>query len=151
MIEKLKQLLSECYLHYKEGMLYPTLKRLEEKEKLKSYLRDSLEGSKGNTIMRPNKVLLSFKNNGRNGTDFKNLSVRSFPNVWTHTKIAADSCSYFVFSFSFASASASFLSKMGVGICMICSKGKLSDLDNFNAVSGDICNGFMALSPIDGY
>lgn len=46
MIVKLKQLLSDGYLHYKEGMLYPALKRLEEKEKLKSYLRDSLEGSK---------------------------------------------------------------------------------------------------------
>lgn len=67
---------------------------------------------------------------------------------FAYSLIAADSCSYFVFSFSFASASASFLSKMGVGICMICSKGKLRDLDNFNAVSGEICNGFMDISPI---
>ncbi|MDM5358599.1 hypothetical protein [Peribacillus sp. ACCC06369] len=35
MIVKLKQLLSDGYLHYKEGMLYPALKRREEKEKLK--------------------------------------------------------------------------------------------------------------------
>ncbi|WP_285766867.1 PadR family transcriptional regulator [Peribacillus sp. SI8-4] len=45
MIEQLK-LLSDGYLHYKEGMLYPALKRLEEKEYLKSYWRDSLEGPK---------------------------------------------------------------------------------------------------------
>lgn len=104
MIEKLKQLLSESYLHYKEGMLYPTLKRLEEKEKLKSYLRDSLEGSKGNTIMRPNKVLLSFKNNGRNGTDFKNLSVRSFrKHMDTHKnscRFLQLFCIFFFFCFS---------------------------------------------------
>ncbi|WP_340373496.1 PadR family transcriptional regulator [Peribacillus sp. FSL E2-0218] len=45
MIEQLKQL-SDGYLQYKEGMLYPALKRLEEKEYLKSYWRDSFEGPK---------------------------------------------------------------------------------------------------------
>ena len=39
-IEQLKQL-SDGYLHYKEGMLYPALKRLEEKEYLNSYRKDS--------------------------------------------------------------------------------------------------------------
>ncbi|MFC9598250.1 PadR family transcriptional regulator [Peribacillus butanolivorans] len=45
MIEQLKQL-SDGYLHYKEGMLYPALKRLEVKEYLRCYWRDSLEGPK---------------------------------------------------------------------------------------------------------
>ncbi|MDQ0884393.1 PadR family transcriptional regulator [Peribacillus sp. V2I11] len=31
---------------YKEGMLYPALKRLEEKEYLNSYWQDSIEGPK---------------------------------------------------------------------------------------------------------
>ena len=36
---------------------------------------------------------------------------------------------------------------MGVGICIICSKGTLRVLDNFNAVSDDICKGFTVNSP----
>ena len=45
MIEELKQL-SEWYLQFKEGMLYPALKKLEDKEWVKSYWRDSMEGPK---------------------------------------------------------------------------------------------------------
>ncbi|WP_110929549.1 PadR family transcriptional regulator [Bacillus massiliglaciei] len=42
-IEQLK-LRSEGYFTFKEGMLYPALKKLEQKEYLKSYWRDSMEG-----------------------------------------------------------------------------------------------------------
>ncbi|SFC64019.1 transcriptional regulator, PadR family [Bacillus sp. OV322] len=42
-IEELKRI-SDGYLLFKEGMLYPALKKLEEKELVKSYWRDSLEG-----------------------------------------------------------------------------------------------------------
>lgn len=45
MIEKLKSI-SGGYLQYKEGMLYPALKRLETKGYVKSYWEDSLEGPK---------------------------------------------------------------------------------------------------------
>ncbi|RUQ28057.1 PadR family transcriptional regulator [Peribacillus cavernae] len=36
--------LSDGYIHIKEGTLYPTLKKLEEKELVKSYWKDSFEG-----------------------------------------------------------------------------------------------------------
>lgn len=42
-IEELKQR-SGHYFQFKEGMLYPALKKLEEREWVKSYWRDSLEG-----------------------------------------------------------------------------------------------------------
>lgn len=41
--ELLKQI-SDDYLHLKEGTLYPALRKLEEKELVKSYWKDSFEG-----------------------------------------------------------------------------------------------------------
>ncbi|CAH0191073.1 PadR family transcriptional regulator [Peribacillus simplex] len=85
MIEQLKQL-SDGYLHYKEGMLYPALKRLEEKEYLNSYWQDSIEGPKRKYYYATKVGIAQFQDQWEEWNAFQEVIRKVVSHTYEHTQ-----------------------------------------------------------------